>query len=171
MAYRLPYGSNLTTHLGIFQAAVCWETPTESFKVVTFCNLVVLTLLLDGRSNWWLCPYLKKMGWWVGSREMKDSDEGSVHLFTFCLFVCSRVQVGDTAFTTTKHGKIHVHVTYQACVLCAFWTGSGVEVFPSKLWWNTLPQTMIAPEKGLVFRSYQYLPFGAQSAYFQGLKR
>ena len=53
------------------------------------------------------------MGW-------VESEEGSVHLFPYCLFACSRVQVGDTAFTTTKTGKIHVHLTYQACVLCAF---------------------------------------------------
>jgi hypothetical protein len=41
------------------------------FEVVTFCNLVVLTLLLDGRSNWPLVLRIR-FGMW-GDREKQHS--------------------------------------------------------------------------------------------------
>lgn len=73
-------------HLRIFQAAIV-GTPTESSKVVTFCNLVVLTLLLDGRSNWWLVRFLRKKRLvWVGSSRMKG---GCICLLFVCLFTRS----------------------------------------------------------------------------------
>lgn len=146
-------------HLRIFQAAIV-GTPTESSKVVTFCNLVVLTLLLDGRSNWWLVRFLRKkvgVGW-------VESDEGRVHLFTFCLFVHAFKQ--ETPLLPQQRLGRFMSIWLIKRVFCVlFWTGSGVEVFPSdqvflatktcptkKQWWN-LPQTKIAPEKGWFFNT------------------
>ena len=61
---RLPFSSSRgLARLKDVRARWTWHAAPH--EVVTFCNLVVLTLLLDGRSNW---SGDREDGWgeWVG---------------------------------------------------------------------------------------------------------
>ena len=177
IAYRFAYGSNLTTRLGIFQKLpFCWETPRESSKVVTFCNLVVLTLLLDGRSNWWLVRIflggvggLGRVGW----REC-----AFVSLLFVCLFTRSSRR---HRFYHNKDWEDSCPFDLSSvCFVCFFGRGVELKCFHQtksscpqkhaqqrKQWRNTLPQTKIAPENGWFFKTTSTFLLG-QKGLFSG---
>ena len=109
-------------------------------KVVTFCNLVVLTLLLDGRSNWCLVRVggLGRMRWRFRWRECA---------FVYFLFVCVQVCVLRVQFFEQGVEVRGVSIDKPS------WPQKNMPNKKKKLWWNTLPQTSTAENGWFFFKT------------------